>query len=75
MRHCVFLCDKCGAVVENFSHITIKIDNNSMVHEISLCHNCFKEFCELTDKFMEAKRKCREYNEYQLAKHILGEEK
>lgn len=71
MKHYVMLCDKCGKVIEYPNTIYIKYANTKEEFELSLCNNCFKVFYKLMDKFRKSKNECNEYNEYQLARHIL----
>lgn len=71
MLHYIFLCDKCGKVIEYFDTVYIKYENSSVEFKLSLCNNCFKEFSKLMDEFRESKNKCNEYNKYQLAEHVL----
>lgn len=73
MRCNIFLCDKCGCVSDNLEIIDIKFKNSNMDYHVSLCNNCFKDFCKLKEEYTKAQEELKTANQFQIAKHILGE--
>lgn len=75
MYYNIVICDKCGCVCENVEHIEIKFKNPNMDYGLSLCSSCFKNFCGLKEEYTDAREKLKNASEFQIARHILGENK